>query len=218
MIKRTIDVLSASAGLLILSPLFLVLALWIKTDSSGPVFFRQKRIGRNKKPFHVYKFRSMTHRDPASINQKQEKVVSSSDDDRITTSGRFLRALSLDELPQLINVVKGDMSLVGPRPVIPEQLEVVPYWFESRFDVRPGITGLAQVMGRRSLSWEEQLGYDMEYVQTSSVWNDIRILILTFWVVLTRKGIYGDESGNWRSYRKEWKQYSKGLPEDTRAT
>ena len=215
MIKRMMDVAAALAGLVILSPLLLLLALWIKLDSPGPVFFRQQRIGRYKKPFFVYKFRTMSHRDPAAINQDKEQVVSSGDDDRITAGGRFLRALSLDELPQLINVLTGDMSLVGPRPVIPEQLEVVPYWFEPRFRVRPGITGLAQVMGRRSLSWEDQLTYDVEYVRTGSLRTDIRILVLTAWVVMARKGIYGDASGNWRAYRDKWKPYTNGSKKAT---
>lgn len=206
--KRLFDIVTASAGLIVLSPVLLVLAGWIKIDSPGPVFFRQERIGRNKEPFRVFKFRSMSHREPASIDQNSEKVVSSGDDDRITASGRILRALSLDELPQLINVVTGDMSLVGPRPIIPDQLEVVPHWFEDRFKVRPGITGLAQVKGRRSLSWEEQLVYDNEYANTWSFFGDMKILVLTVWVVLARKGIYGDDSKNWRAYREEWKRYS----------
>ncbi len=210
--KRLLDILFSYLALLVLSPLLLLLALWIKLDSPGPVFFRQERVGRYKRPFFVYKFRSMSHRDPGTIDQQSERVVSSGDDDRITSSGRLLRALSLDELPQLINVALGNMSLVGPRPIIPEQLEVVPHWFEARFRIRPGITGLAQVKGRRSLSWEEQLIYDNEYAENQTFWGDMKILLLTFWVVLARKGIYGDDSKNWRAYREEWKQHSNSSP------
>lgn len=204
MLKRTIDILASVLGLVLLSPLLLLLALWIKADSAGPVFFRQKRIGYNRLPFFVFKFRTMVARSPEEIDQNEEKVVSTGEDKRITFSGKIMRALSLDELPQLINVLIGDMSLVGPRPVIPEQLQVVPAKYQDRFNVRPGITGLAQVKGRRSLSWEEQLIYDNKYAREFSVWMDIRIIFQTVYVVIARKGIYGDESKNWRAYLDSW--------------
>ncbi len=206
--KRIFDITASLLGFLILSPFFALLALWIKLDSAGPVFFRQKRIGRGRHAFYVLKFRTMTHRDPDTIDQHAEQVVSAAADQRITNAGRFLRMTSLDELPQLINILKGDMSLVGPRPVIPEQLEVVPHWFDDRFLVRPGITGLAQVRGRRSLSWEEQLEYDTAYARRPGLIRDLGILLQTVWVVLTAKGIYGDESKNWRAYRNKWARYS----------
>ncbi len=201
--------MASSLGLLVLSPLLLLLALWIKLDSHGPVFFRQKRIGRSRQPFYVLKFRTMTHRDPDTIDQHAEQVVSTGDDQRITRAGRFLRITSLDEIPQLFNILKGDMSLVGPRPVIPEQLEVVPLWFDDRFRVRPGITGLAQVKGRRSLSWEQQLEYDTTYARKPGLLRDMGILLQTVWVILTAKGIYGDESKNWRAYRDKWARHSQ---------
>lgn len=207
--KRLFDIASSLAALLILSPLWFLLAGWIKLDSTGPVFFRQKRIGRVRQPFHVLKFRTMTHRNPDAIDQHAEQVVSAGADQRITRAGRFLRMTSLDELPQLWNILKGEMSLVGPRPVIPEQLEVVPPWFEDRFRVRPGVTGLAQVRGRRSLSWEQQLEYDVDYARNPGLLRDAGILLQTVWVVLTAKGIYGDESKNWRAYREKWSQYSQ---------
>ena len=207
--KRIFDIVASSLGLLVLSPLLLLLALWIKLDSHGPVFFRQKRIGRSRQPFYVLKFRTMTHRDPDTIDQHAEQVVSTGDDQRITRAGRFLRITSLDEIPQLFNILKGDMSLVGPRPVIPEQLEVVPLWFDDRFRVRPGITGLAQVKGRRSLSWEQQLEYDTTYARKPGLLRDMGILLQTVWVILTAKGIYGDESKNWRAYRDKWARHSQ---------
>ncbi len=214
--KRLFDILSSLLTLVVLSPLLALLAAWIKADSPGPVLFRQKRIGRNREPFHVLKFRTMTHRDPETIDQHAEQVVSVGADQRITTAGRFLRMTSLDELPQLLNILKGEMSLVGPRPVIPEQLEVVPHWFEDRFRVRPGITGLAQVRGRRSLSWEEQLEYDTVYARESGFIRDIGILLQTVVVVLTAKGIYGDESKNWRAYREKWAPHAhKELKENS---
>ncbi len=202
--KRLIDIASSFVALVVLLPLLALLAVWIKLDSPGPVLFRQKRIGRHREPFHVLKFRTMTHRDPDAIDQHAEQVVSAGADKRITRAGRFLRMTSLDELPQLINILKGEMSMVGPRPVIPEQLEVVPHWFEDRFGVRPGITGLAQVRGRRSLSWEEQLQYDTDYARKPGLLRDIGILFQTIVVVFTASGIYGDESKNWRAYREKW--------------
>ncbi len=213
LLKRLFDLLASSVGLLLVSPLLLLIALLIKLDSRGPVFFRQKRIGWNKKAFYVFKFRSMTHRDPDTIDHRSEKVLTGNEDLRIPRIGRILRITSLDELPQLLNILTGDMSLVGPRPIIPEQLEVVPYWFNDRFNVRPGITGLAQVKGRRSLSWEQQLVYDNEYARNHSFMGDIKILFLTVWVVVAQKGIYGDESKNWRAYKglkdEEWESFSE---------
>lgn len=150
----------------------------------------------------------MTHRDPDTVDQHAEQVLSAGADQRITRAGRFLRMTSLDELPQLVNILKGDMSLVGPRPVIPEQLEVVPHWFNDRFRVRPGITGLAQVKGRRSLSWEQQLEYDNAYAKKNSFSRDMGIILQTFLVIITARGIYGDESKNWRAYRDKWAKYS----------
>lgn len=202
-IKRLFDVIGSGAGLLMLSPLLIMLAVWIKLDSQGPVLFRQQRAGRGERPFSIFKFRTMLHRAPDSINQHQEKVVSVSDDPRITRAGRFIRATSLDELPQLINILKGDMSIVGPRPVLMEQTEVVPPGYKKRFSVRPGLTGLAQVRGRRSLGWLQQLAHDAEYVDKQSSMLDIKILLLTIKVVAMGSGIYGAEGLNWRTYRDQ---------------
>ena len=141
----------------------------------------------------------MTHRE--TVDQHAEQVVEGNTDSRITPVGRLLRVSSIDELPQLINVLKGDMSLVGPRPILPEQLEVVPEDKMARFDVRPGITGLAQVRGRRSLDWMQQLEYDAEYARNHGMLRDLGILVRTVWVVITGSGIYGDASKNWRAYR-----------------
>lgn len=200
MFKRILDVVVSAAGLVVLSPVLVATALAVRLDSPGPVFFRQERVGLGRAPFEVVKFRTMTHRE--AIDQHAERVVEGNADARITRVGRLLRVSSLDELPQLINVLKGEMSLVGPRPVLPEQVEVVPEDRMARFDVRPGITGLAQVNGRRSLDWMEQLAYDADYARAPGVRRDLGILLRTVKVVFTGSGIYADASKNWRAYRK----------------
>lgn len=201
--KRAFDILSSALALIVLSPLLAVLALWIKLDSPGRIFFLQRRIGKGQRVFRIVKFRSMIERDPDSINQNAEKVISEGGDPRITRSGRFLRKTSLDELPQLWNIFIGDMSVVGPRPVIPEQVEVVPPDCMVRFDVRPGLTGLAQVRGRRSLSWLEQVQADAEYARDYGFLYDLWLILRTVHVVATGKGVYGGEGQNWRAYRDE---------------
>jgi lipopolysaccharide/colanic/teichoic acid biosynthesis glycosyltransferase len=201
-LKRAVDVAVSATAILILSPLLLSVALWIRLDSPGRVFFLQRRIGRDLRQFRVVKFRTMMDRDPDSIDQHAERVIREGNDARITRSGRFLRKTSLDELPQLWNILMGDMSLVGPRPVLPEQLDVVPSEYMVRFSVRPGLTGLAQVRGRRSLGWLEQLQADAEYANRHLFWHDMWITLKTFVVVFRGGGIYGDDSKNWRAYRR----------------
>ncbi|APX92743.1 sugar transferase [Halomonas sp. 1513] len=200
-IKRFIDIIVSGAGLIVSTPLLVLVAALIKLDSPGPVFFMQPRAGRNEQPFSIFKFRTMRHRAPDTIDQQQEQVVSAGHDPRITRVGRFIRATSLDELPQLINILKGDMSVVGPRPVLMEQTEVVPPGYKIRFSVRPGLTGLAQVKGRRSLGWLQQLAYDAEYVQKRGLALDLKILLMTVRVVVLGSGIYGEPGLNWRTYR-----------------
>jgi lipopolysaccharide/colanic/teichoic acid biosynthesis glycosyltransferase len=209
--KRLFDLLASAVAFLIFLPLLLVLALWIKLDSPGRVFFLQRRVGRGQRPFRVVKFRTMIERDPDSINQHTEQVVSEGNDPRITRAGRFMRKTSLDELPQLWNIFIGDMSIVGPRPVLPEQVEVVPRDCAARFDVRPGLTGLAQVRGRRSLGWLEQLQADAEYARSYGLFWDVRLILRTVHVVMTGKGVYGGEVQNWRAYRDEIRAHSKDL-------
>ena len=203
LLKRSADVLLSGIALLLLAPILLLLVLLIRWDSRGPAFFRQQRVGRFQRPFLVLKFRTMVDRPAEEIDQHCEAVVSSNRDPRITRLGRWLRITSLDELPQLWNIFRGEMSFVGPRPVLQEQLEAIPPEFLSRFQVRPGLTGLAQVRGRRSLPWLKQLEADAEYVSRCSLWLDATILVRTVWVVLTGRGIYGDETKNWRAYRDQ---------------
>lgn len=199
--KLLFDFLLSGIALVFLSPIFVVVALWIKLDSRGPVFFMQQRAGLDGHVFSIFKFRTMVHRASSEIDQHSEQVVSTADDSRITRAGRFIRATSLDELPQLINILKGDMSLVGPRPVLMEQKEVVPPGYFKRFSVRPGLTGLAQVRGRRSLGWLQQIAVDAEYVDKQSFLFDLGIIFKTVKVVLLGSGIYGSEGANWRAYR-----------------
>ena len=205
-LKRAFDVASSGVALIVLGPALLALAAWVRLDSPGPVLFRQRRIGRGLREFRVLKFRTMEDRDPDAIDQHTEAVVQAGADPRITRAGRFLRATSLDELPQLWNILVGEMSVVGPRPVLPEQLEVVPERYRARFDVRPGLTGLAQVRGRRTLGWLDQLAADAEYAERASLWFDLRIILLTVYVVVTGHGVYGEAGQNWRAYRDEVRQ------------
>lgn len=203
MLKRPIDVVGSAVGLLVCAPLMTGIALWVQKDSAGPVLFRQKRIGTGGLEFEILKFRTMVDRSDSVIDQDVEQVISAGSDSRITRAGRVLRATSLDELPQLVNIFRGDMSIVGPRPIIPEQLAAIPGERHERFTVRPGLTGLAQVRGRRGLDWMDQLAFDAEYAKRCNFWTDIKILIRTVRVVLMRSGVYGGESSNWRAYRRD---------------
>lgn len=205
--KRLFDIASSGLALLLLAPVLLVLAVWIRLDSPGPVLFAQRRVGRDQREFRVLKFRTMEDRDPDAIDQHAEQVISAGADPRITRAGRFLRATSLDELPQLWNILVGDMSVVGPRPVLPEQLEVVPERYMDRFSVRPGLTGLAQVRGRRTLGWLDQLAADSEHARRHGFLFDMGILLRTVYVVLTGHGVYGEPGQNWRAYRDEVRRH-----------
>ncbi|MCC5879127.1 MAG: sugar transferase [Idiomarina sp.] len=200
MTKRLMDITSSFVALVIFSPLFLLLSMAIRFDSKGPILFAQKRVGQDEKIFRIYKFRTMVDRDADSIDQMNEKVVSSNDDPRITRMGKFLRNSSLDELPQLLNIFLGHMSIVGPRPIIPEQLIAIPPAYRKRAAVAPGLTGLSQIRGRRNLSWLLQLAYDAEYVEKRTLWLDLKIIFNTAWQVIRRQNIYGTPGMNWRGY------------------
>jgi lipopolysaccharide/colanic/teichoic acid biosynthesis glycosyltransferase len=183
--KRLLDFSAALAGLLILWPLLLLTAVMIKLDSKGDIFYRQQRIGQHLKPFHILKFRSMVQNaDLIGTHQTQ------SNDARISRIGHFLRRSSLDELPQLINVLKGDMSLIGPRPDTPiQQSDYTPERWQARHKIKPGITGLAQVSGRSNMSAETRLQHDLSYAKNISLKGDINILWQTAQQVLKRKGV-----------------------------
>ncbi|WP_018144031.1 MULTISPECIES: sugar transferase [unclassified Thioalkalivibrio] len=209
-LKRLFDVLSSMGALILLAPVLFLIAAAIRLDSPGPILFRQRRIGLHGQPFRVLKFRTMVDRDPDTIDQHHEQVVSTGIDPRITRAGRLLRASSLDELPQLWNILRGDMSVVGPRPILPEQVEVVPPSYASRFSVRPGLTGLAQVRGRRTLGWIQQLEADTEYAAQHHLLYDLGLILRTIYVVLTGQGVYGEAGINWRTYRDSLRNRQQG--------
>jgi len=181
-IKPLLDRVVALCTLLLLLPFLLMLAVVIRVTMGSPVIFRQERPGRHGRPFVMWKFRSMTDARDESGNLLPDK-------DRMTWLGNFLRKTSLDELPELFNVLKGDMSLVGPRPLL---MRYLPYYTEterSRHDVRPGITGLAQVNGRNTLGWDARLAMDVDYVQRCSFWLDVRIVCKTVGKVVAKKDV-----------------------------
>lgn len=196
MIKRTFDIAMAVIMLLLLSPVMLLVALLIKLTMRGEVLFRQWRPGKDEVPFQVLKFKTM--RD--AVNSQGEPLP---DEERVTRLGLWIRHASLDELPQLFNILKGDMSFVGPRPLL---MEYLPYFIgdeRRRHEVRPGVTGLAQVNGRQDISWEAKLGLDVEYVDRQTVWLDLKILLATMVVVLKREGIlYAAPQGRLDDYRR----------------
>jgi lipopolysaccharide/colanic/teichoic acid biosynthesis glycosyltransferase len=203
--RRAVDIVVATVILLLLSPFMLALALAIRLDSRGPALFRQQRTGRDRREFTLVKFRSMRldadpkgHRDyvtaliKSAENGSQpadhEGLYKLAVDDRITRVGRVIRRWSIDELPQLINVVIGDMTLVGPRPVIPYEVAEYPTWYQRRFAVKPGLTGLWQVSGRSERTYEEMVRLDIEYAESRTLLLDLVIFAKTPWVVLSRRG------------------------------
>lgn len=181
-IKRPLDFLLALVGLVVLSPVILITAVLVRTKLGSPVLFRQPRPGRNEKVFNLYKFRSMTDEKDAEGNLLPDEV-------RLTGFGKKLRSTSLDELPELINIIKGDMAIVGPRPLLVRYLPRYNDHQKRRHEVRPGFTGLAQVNGRNSITWEEKFDWDVKYVDNVTFLGDLKILFDTVGVVLGHKGI-----------------------------
>ncbi|MFR3559780.1 MAG: sugar transferase [Paraclostridium sordellii] len=184
-IKRTIDILASSIGLLVLSPVLIIVGTLIRIKLGSPIFFTQDRLGKDGKVFKMIKFRTMLD----ATDKWGEPLP---DEDRLTPFGKALRSTSLDELPELINVFKGDMSLVGPRPLLIEYKELYSEEQFRRHEVRPGITGWAQVNGRNTLAWNERFKMDIDYVDNQSVFIDIKILFMTVFKVLKRDGISQD--------------------------
>lgn len=183
--KRTFDIIVSLLTLVILSPIICVTALLIRFRIGSPVIFKQQRPGLKETPFHVFKFRSMTDEQDANGELLP-------DDIRLTSFGNVVRKLSLDELPQLVNVLKGEMSFVGPRPLLMEYLPLYNERQARRHDTRPGITGWAQVNGRNAISWEEKFELDIWYVENRTVWLDIKILFMTVFKVFKSEGISQD--------------------------
>jgi undecaprenyl-phosphate galactose phosphotransferase len=197
--KRLLDILLSLTILIVLSPLFLVLCILVRSKLGSPIFFKQERPGLHEKIFTMYKFRTMTDKRDAEGNLLPDK-------DRLTKFGKLLRATSLDELPEFFNILKGDMSFIGPRPLL---VSYLPYYTETealRHTVRPGLTGLAQVSGRNFLDWDRRLAKDVEYVKGLSFQMDLKVLFLTVKVVFDRSDVAEDTSqaeGNFARIRQE---------------
>ncbi|MDA8233297.1 MAG: sugar transferase [Clostridia bacterium] len=195
-VKRVIDIVASALGLVLLAPLFALVAVAIMVDNPGPVIFKQKRVGKNGRIFDFYKFRSMVvnaeelREELAAANEADGPVFKIKHDPRVTRVGAFIRKYSIDELPQLFNVLKGDMSLVGPRPPLTSEVEEYGDWEWRRLEVTPGLTCIWQVSGRSNISFDKWIELDIYYIENWSLWLDIRILLQTIPVVLTGKGAY----------------------------
>lgn len=196
-LKRLMDIIGASIGLIIASPIMLIVAILIKLeDPKGPIFFSQVRNGAYPKTFKMYKFRSMyidaeeRLQELMHLNEQSGPAFKIKDDPRITKVGKFIRKTSLDELPQLFNVLKGDMSLVGPRPAIPREVEQYTAYQKQRLFVKPGLTCIWQVSGRNNINFEQWVELDIEYIKTRSLWLDIKLILLTIPALL------GDENAS----------------------
>lgn len=186
-IKRLLDIIISAIALIFLSPLMLLIYLLVRISLKGPAFFFQERVGKDNKIFKMIKFRTMKN-----STDKHGNLLS--DNERVTKFGKFLRSFSLDELPELINILKGDMSLIGPRALLVQYLELYNDEQIRRHEVLPGLTGWAQINGRNSISWGEKFKLDVWYVDNWSLWLDIKIFFFTFWKVLKREGINQSES------------------------
>ncbi len=204
-IKRLLDIVISLFALIILSPVMLIVAILVRIKLGSPIIFKQERPGKDEKIFKLYKFRSMS-------DKKDENGKLLSDEERLTKFGKMLRATSLDELPELVNILKGEMSLIGPRPLA---VCYLPYYNEKekkRHTVRPGLTGLAQINGRNTLNWEDRFAYDIEYVNNITFINDLKILLKTVYKVFKKDGIETRGTGktiDFDVYRKEQLENNK---------
>lgn len=185
--KRPLDVLLAGSALILLSPIMGIIALLVKVNLGSPILFTQQRPGLNEKIFKIYKYRTMT-------DKRDENCELLPDEERLTKFGQLLRSTSLDELPELFNILKGDMSIVGPRPLLTEYLERYSDKQKHRHDVRPGLTGYAQVSGRNSLSWDEKFKDDLSYIEKITLWSDLKIILKTIKTVLKQDGIHAEDN------------------------
>jgi UDP-galactose phosphate transferase len=193
LIKRLMDFLIAALSIIIFSPLLIILAILVRVKLGGPVIFKQERPGLNGKVFKLYKFRTMT-------DAKDENGNLLDDEYRLTSFGKKLRSTSLDELPELYNILKGDMSIVGPRPLLVKYLPLYNDEQKRRHDVRPGLTGLAQVSGRNAITWTEKFNKDIEYVDNVSLGLDISIFFKTIYCVLKKEGINSDSAATMEDF------------------
>ena len=192
-IKRLLDIIISLCGIIVLSPVYLILGVLVRVKLGTPVIFKQDRPGKDEKVFQLYKFRSMTDERDKNGNLLPDEV-------RLTPFGKKLRSTSLDELPELFNILRGDMSLIGPRPLLVRYLPRYNEFQRHRHDVRPGLTGLAQINGRNAITWEKKFEYDVEYVNKLSFALDVRIFMGTVWAVLKREGISGENSATMEEF------------------
>lgn len=193
-LKRAIDLALSLAAVIVLSPVFLAVGVLVRKKLGSPVIFRQERPGKDGRIFHMYKFRTMTDETDAEGNLLPDEV-------RLTPFGKKLRSTSLDELPELLNILKGDMSIVGPRPLLVRYLPLYNERQRHRHDVRPGITGLAQVNGRNSIGWEEKFEWDVKYVENVTFLGDVRIILKTMGTVLCREGISSETAATMEEFQ-----------------
>ncbi len=195
-LKRGMDILLSAAALVFLAPVFLFTALAIKLEDGGPILFCQYRAGKDMKPFKIYKFRSMLVNADAKMpemmkdNEQTGHAFKIKNDPRITRVGKFIRKFSIDELPQLINIIKGDMSIVGPRPILTFQMEECSGYERQRLVVQPGLTCYWQIGGRANIGWKEWIEMDLDYIENMSLWTDIKIIARTVPAVFDREGAY----------------------------
>jgi undecaprenyl phosphate N,N'-diacetylbacillosamine 1-phosphate transferase len=185
--KRTLDIICSAIALIVLSPVLLIVAILVRIKLGSPIIFKQERPGLNEKIFTIYKFRTMTNR-----KNKSNELLS--DNERLPKFGKILRSTSLDELPELVNILKGDMSMVGPRPLLMQYLPLYNQDQRHRHDVRPGLTGLAQVCGRNCIEWDKKFSLDIEYIDNIRFTADCKILLKTVWKVIDKEGIQYDSS------------------------
>ena len=197
--KRILDFLLSLIAIIILSPVFLIIAILVRVKLGSPVIFKQKRPGKNEKIFTLYKFRTMT-------DKKDENGNLLPDEKRLTKFGKALRSTSLDELPELFNILKGDMSIIGPRPLLVEYLPLYNEEQKHRHDVRPGLTGLAQISGRNSISWEEKFDDDIRYIKNITFINDVKIFFETIIKVFKREGISQENNATMEKFKGTTKQ------------
>lgn len=195
-LKRFGDILLSGAALVCLSPVFLITAIAIKLEDGGPVIFVQSRAGKDMKPFRIYKFRSMYINADEKLaellkeNEQTGHAFKINNDPRITRVGKFIRKVSIDELPQLINIIKGDMSIVGPRPILTWQMEECNDYERQRLIVQPGLTCYWQIGGRANIKWEEWVELDLDYIENMGFWTDIKMIVRTIPAVFDREGAY----------------------------